>query len=68
MKKEQIRPVEFDEDGNPVLNSDADAANADWIRARRLLLKAQQGDREAKAKLQKLFDTKMVRLRRETQP
>lgn len=60
MKFEVIKPVEIDKQGSLVLNPSADAANADWIRARRLLLKAYQGDEEAKAKLEKLFETKMV--------
>jgi hypothetical protein len=57
MKK--IKPVEKDKDGNIVFNLDADEANADWIRAGRLLKKAQAGDKEAAAKLKKMEETPM---------
>lgn len=57
MKK--IKPVETDEDGNMVFNLDADEANADWIRAGRLLKKAQAGDEEAAAQLKKMEETPM---------
>ena len=43
-----------------VFNLSLDAANADWIRALRLQKKADAGDKKAKAKLQKLFNTPMV--------
>lgn len=58
MKK--IKPVEKDKDGNIVFNLDADEANADWIRAGRLLKKAQAGDKEAAAKLKKMEETPMT--------
>lgn len=57
-KLKKVKPVEIDED-NVIFNIDADEANADWIRAARLLKKANQGDKEAGDKLEKLFNTPM---------
>ena len=60
VKFEDIPPVEFDkETGRVVFNIDADAANADWIRAARLLKK---GDKESLAELERLSNTKMKRI------
>jgi len=57
---EDIPPVEYDkETGLIVFNIDADAANADWIRASRLLKK---GDKKSLAELERLSNTKMKRI------
>ncbi len=57
---EDIPPVEYDkESGLVVLNLDADAANADWIRASRLL---KMGDKKSLAELKRLSNTKMKRI------
>ena len=32
----RIYPIEYDKNGEPIINLAADAANADWIRAARL--------------------------------
>jgi hypothetical protein len=70
MKKlRKIEPVEFDpETGEMVFNPDADAANADWIRAARLKRKADQGDMEAKKQLDELFNTPMYEISEEEEP
>lgn len=57
--KKAIEPVEKDKDGNITFNLDADEANADWIRAARLLKKAKAGDTEAAAELERLQNTRM---------
>ncbi|GEM_PF-3091875 len=66
MKKKKYEEVPFqevDENGETVYNIDADAANADWIRAARLKRKAEQGDEEAAKELEKRQNTKMVRVK-----
>jgi hypothetical protein len=65
----KLEPVEIDpETGEMVFNPDADAANADWIRAARLKEKADQGDLEAKKKLEELFNTPMYEVSDEEEP
>lgn len=54
-KLKKVQPVEID--GDTVTLRIADEANADWIRAARLLKKAKKGDKEAGDKLEKLFNT-----------
>jgi hypothetical protein len=49
----------------PLINDDEifvspDAANEDWLRARRLLKAAKAGDEEAKRKLQEMEDESMI--------
>ncbi|MCF8328019.1 MAG: hypothetical protein K9I29_06955 [Bacteroidales bacterium] len=56
-KFEKVEPIEYDEEGNPIFNLAADAANDDWIRAARL---KKQGKWK---ELKKLSETKMYRLK-----
>jgi hypothetical protein len=60
VKFEDIPLFEHDEEtGSLIINIDSDAANADWIRASRLLKK---GDKKSLAELAKLSNTKMKRI------
>lgn len=57
MKK--IEPIETDKKGQDTINLDCDAANADWIRAARLLKRANGGDEQAREEFRNLEDTPM---------
>jgi hypothetical protein len=46
MAMKPIDPIEVDEEGNVVFNLSADAANADWIRAARLVEKGKTEELE----------------------
>ena len=53
-KYKKVEAIEYDEDGNPIFNLGASAANDDWIRAARL-------KRDGKHKeLKELEETPMV--------
>ena len=53
-KYKKVEAIEYDEEGNPIFNLGASAANDDWIRAARL-------KREGKHKeLKELEETPMV--------
>ena len=54
LKIEKVEAIEYDEDGNPIFNLGASAANDDWIRAARL---KKQGKLE---ELKKMEETPMV--------
>ena len=63
MIREPVKPVEYDPDTDEVtFNLNADLANDDWIRAARLLKKAKAGDEKARAKLERMYSTGMVRI------
>ncbi len=63
MIREPIKPVDFNPDTDEVtFNPSADLANDDWIRAARLLKKAKAGDEKARAKLDRMYSTRMVRI------
>ncbi len=53
MKLKPVKPIEKDEEGNITFNLCADAANADWLRAARLLKQRKRKE------LEKLSNTKM---------
>ena len=42
----RLHPIEYDKDGNPIINLSADAANSDWIRAARLLREGKTAELE----------------------
>jgi len=65
MKYKTIEPIEYDENGELIINACCTAANADWIRAARLAKKADDGDKEAKKILEELHNTKMVRIEKD---
>ncbi len=48
-----------DEDGNIIKEIPMSAADDDWIRAGRLRVKADEGDKEAAAKLKEMENTPM---------
>lgn len=45
-----------------ILDARTDAANLDWIRAARLQAKADQGDQDAKSKLDELQNTEVIKV------
>ncbi len=49
-----------DEDGNIIERIPMTAINDDWIRARRLKIRAEAGDKEAAKKLKELENTHMM--------
>jgi len=64
MEMEKVKPIIKDKEGNiEMINLCCDAANADWLRAARLMEKAEVGDKKAKRELAKLEDTPMYYLK-----
>ena len=59
--KEYISPISS-EDGAQVINANCTQSNDDPIRAARLKEKAEQGDEEAREKLEEMDNTDMVRI------
>lgn len=51
MKLERISPLEIDEDGDLVLNLNADYDSTDWTKIKRLEQWALEGDKEAQETL-----------------
>jgi len=62
MKRIPVKTFNLMDDGRVEINLAPDAANDDWIRSARLLKKAEQGDKEAAAKLKELEETPMVEI------
>ena len=60
-KRVPVKAIEHDEDGNLVINTSPDAANDDWLRARRLQKAAEQGDEQARRELEELQRTGMFK-------
>ena len=58
MTQEKAKPVRRI-DNTVYINTDSDGANADWLRAKRLQKKAEQGDEEAAEELEDLYETEM---------
>jgi hypothetical protein len=54
MKRQYIKPIEFDENGNITFNLTADAANDDWLHALRLFKRAVAGDEKAQHEFDRL--------------
>ncbi len=59
-KKKAVLITITDEDGNIIEEIPMSAANEDWIRARRLKIRAEAGDKEAAKKLRELENTPMI--------
>ncbi len=59
-KKKAVFITITDEDGNIIEEIPMTAANADWIRARRLKIRTEAGDKEAAKKLRELENTSMI--------
>ncbi len=60
MKRKKVEPYIYNKKGEIIeFNLHADAANEDWIRAARLKRKADEGDAEARKKLDELKNTGM---------
>ena len=55
-KRKIVRHVEKVGD-EVIINLDADEANLDWIRAARLMVKAEEGDKEAEKELERRMNT-----------
>ena len=55
-KNKKVEAIEYDEEGNPIFNLGASAANDDWIRAARL---KKEGKLE---ELKKMEETPMYRI------
>ncbi len=55
-------PVIEEKDGVLVLNACACEANEDWLRARRLLIAAEQGDEKAREELERMDSSIQYRL------
>lgn len=55
-----VERIIISKNGTVTINLDADAANADWIRASRLQEKAKNGDKKAEKALAILENTPMV--------
>jgi len=58
-KLTKVEPIIRLPDGTLAINACADAANADWLYARRLKLRANAGDEEAARELEELENTPM---------
>ena len=59
-----LQPVSVAEDvkGQLIINADSDEANADWIRAARLLKAAEAGDKEAAKELARRLKSPMYEI------
>ena len=63
MKRKKVEPFIYNKKGEVIgFNLHADAANDDWIRAARLQRKADEGDEEARKKLDELQNTGMYEI------
>ncbi len=58
-KKKAIFMTIYDDNGNIIEEIPMTAANDDWIRARRLKIRAEAGDKEAAKKLREMENTQM---------
>jgi len=60
MKLIPVEPIEIDEEGNIKFNPSSTLLNDDWLGSSRLLIKAKNGDEDAKKELQRRENIKMV--------
>ena len=68
MKRIKLNPI-YNEEGEIIgYNLNADAANDDWIRAARLKRKADEGDEEARKKLDELENSGMYEIEDDDEP
>ncbi len=69
MKRKKVEPFIYNKKGEVIgFNLNADAANDDWIRAARLKRKADEGDEEARKKLDELENTGMFEIEEDDEP
>ena len=59
MAWKKVEPITRTENGEIVFNLAADEANANWLLAARLRRLADEGDEEARAKLEKMMEAPM---------
>ncbi len=69
MKRKKVEPFIYNKKGEVIgFNLNADAAIDDWIRSARLKSKADEGDEEARKKLDELENTSMFEIEEDDEP
>lgn len=62
MAIKQVSPVAYENDGSVTMNFAADEANGNWLYAARLQRRAEAGDKEAQAELDRMLETPLYEI------